>query len=131
IEENLELKKENDMLRIRSLERDALQFELDAIKRFTFSEGEIGRVLSSPSQSFYDSIVIELSPDSSVQEGDRVFAPPAIALGEVSMRTGSLAQVTLFSSPARETPARLLKDGTELLLQGRGGGNFSVAVPRA
>lgn len=114
-------------------ERDMLLRENETLKG-VISEApgsELARVVSSPSQSFYDIIVVTLKPESQVVVGDFVWTQGNVLLGTVISRTGNLARVELFSSIGKEITGRLEKDGTELILSGRGGGNFFIAAPRA
>jgi cell shape-determining protein MreC len=131
IEENQNLRDVTRRFELVTLERNMLQEENNTLKNIQPAEGEVARVLTSPSQSFYDILLVELSPESEISSGDMVYGEYGILLGTVVDRTGSFARIELFSSNGRLTPVRLNRTGAELVLVGKGGGNFMVVVPRA
>ncbi len=132
-DENMNLQYSLSQLSTIVNERDVLLRENTLLKNLIGGEGgsEVARVVSSPSQSVYDIIIVALKSDSQVRVGDTAWSEGNVILGTVTERTGNIARVELFSSVGKEITVRLEKDGTELLLSGRGGGNFFVATPRA
>ncbi|HEY4490059.1 MAG TPA: rod shape-determining protein MreC [Candidatus Paceibacterota bacterium] len=117
-----ELIKENN-----DLKRKLLQLNLG--KEFVDNKASnVAEVISRPPQSPYDILVIEAQSDH-LGEGQIVFSPEGIVLGNIIEVSGNIAKVSLFSSGGRETAAHTQNLG-ELVLEGRGGGNFFTKVPK-
>ncbi len=91
--------------------------------------GSVVPVVSFPVQSPYDLLFVNVPDDDSIVVGGTAVIG-SVALGKVIEDLDTLAKVELYSSPNVQTEARLLDGGEPLTLIGKGGGNFSVKVPR-
>lgn len=87
------------------------------------------RIISRPSQSPYDILILDIG-DQSVQVGQKVTGPGGVALGEIIQVYRNTAKARLYSSPDIETETQQVSTGAVVILKGKGGGNFSVSVPK-
>jgi cell shape-determining protein MreC len=90
----------------------------------------LARVLLGPSNSFYDSLIIDLGLENEAQTGLKVYAPGGFLLGMIEEVFNKTSRVRLFSNPGMVTDAVLERSGATLSLKGNGAGNFSVLVPK-
>ncbi len=90
----------------------------------------LSRVLSRPQATPYDTIIIDQGSTSGIVVGDMVLADGAYAVGRVVDVASNKATVSLFSTPEEETPATLANANLAVTLVGRGGGNFTLTLPR-
>lgn len=131
---NTALKKENAVLR---MQLDAYKLVLDENTRIKMSLGQLditrnilGIVLSKPSQTPYDTILINVGKESGVLVDSLVYAEGNIPVGTISRVFNTSSIVTLFSTPGQKTVVRLEEGGGDFELVGRGGGNFELELPR-
>jgi len=92
--------------------------------------GIIASVLSSPPQSPYDTLVVDIGGDSGVVVGQSVRMPEGAILGYVSETYGNNSKIKLLTTSGEETSAVLERNGTVVQLIGAGGGMFEFSVPR-
>lgn len=130
--QNVSLKEQLSQVETLQMDRDALFLENETLKGLGMDseKGEVARVLSSPSQSFYDIVNVELKPNSDVRIGDTVFGPHDVVIGTIKEKVGSLAQIEYFSRGGVRTIAQLERNGTSMELMGLGGGSFLFVAPR-
>jgi cell shape-determining protein MreC len=132
---------ENDMLKERlyfleremiSLSNERIQEEVlfDLLGRKERSEEVVASVLSRPSQTPYDVIIIDVGSNDSISVGSQVSLPEGPILGLVSEVFPASAKVKLFSANGEETNAILERNQLPVTLIGTGGGNFKMALPR-
>lgn len=88
----------------------------------------LGAILGKPSQTPYDTLLIDIGAKHGVQEGEIVFALGNIPIGTIAEVYGGSAKVVLFSSPGEVTGVMIR--GVFMELIGRGGGNFEIILPR-
>jgi cell shape-determining protein MreC len=88
------------------------------------------RVISRPSQSPYDILILDIGT-TRVSVGDMIVGPGNIALGTITEVYSKTAKAKLFSSPGVETEAELAGSGATVILKGVGGGNMSLLVPKS
>lgn len=119
------LEQERDTL---AKENTELQKTLGLYREFQFDK--TARVLARPPKISYDTLLIDIGEKDGVLMGDLVFSGENILLGEISDIRRSSSLVELYSTPLRETEVRLPTSGLALTFVGRGGGAFSVAIPR-
>jgi cell shape-determining protein MreC len=133
IEQNNNLQKENDSLKDKVLLSDMLISEnsnLKALLGAGKAKAGIGApVVLTPFQSPYDLLIVSTPKDSNIISGYKVVSGNT-ALGIVVDTVGTNTKIQLYSSGGVETGGRLTKNGTSVVLTGKGGGNFSVFVPR-
>lgn len=106
-----------------------LYSERERFDRSARDEGSLALVLSRPPVSPYDTLVIKIDESSNIKEGDFVYAPGGILLGETREVSGTRAKVLLYSSPG-EMRSGFLSGVGAVELEGRGGGNFETQLPK-
>lgn len=94
------------------------------------SGGVVAAVLVSPPKAPYDTLIIDAGSSDDIEVGMRVFIPEGPILGEIVETYISSAKVKLFSAPGEKTNAVLERHGIPVTLEGAGGGNFRVVLPR-
>jgi len=106
-------------------ENEQLLHELDIQEN---SEVGVGRIVSRPPRTHYDTLLIALNDTHTVSKGDLVLFN-TILLGEVSKVSKEAALVTLFSSPGTVLDVRVGEPSAIVVAQGLGGGAFVFDVP--
>lgn len=124
--ENLDLI--SKLAELETLRADNLVFRT-ILDRVTQTRGEAYPVIAHPTQTPYDVIIVDVDEKQSISTGDDAVLGN-LALGKVSEVGEGFAKINLYSSPNTTTMATLVSSGISLELQGKGGGNFSVRVPR-
>lgn len=134
VSENLFLKKRVASL---ELEVDSLGLSLEQERAFYGLLGRsqvVGEVVASvitrPPQSPYDIIFVDAGSSDGVAVGFRVNLPEGPALGLVTEVFASNARVELFSTAGKKRDAVLERGSVPVVLEGRGGGNFRLRIPR-
>lgn len=89
----------------------------------------LGNVLTRPSSSPYDTLIIDIGKDVGLQGGEQVFANSEVPIGTVSEVYSSTSLITLYSSPDQKTEAMISGSNATVELTGRGGGNFEMTIP--
>ena len=136
------LYKENEDLKMKILEKDAILSNYNTIldENFKLKE-DFGRknivgsmvlasVLSKPSHSVYDTIIIDIGKNENIKKGDMVYAYASVPIGRVSDVYDTTAKVVLFSTSGEKTEVVVGGSDVQMSLIGRGGGNFEMIVPR-
>ncbi|MEK7613850.1 MAG: rod shape-determining protein MreC [Patescibacteria group bacterium] len=90
----------------------------------------VGRVISAPPRTLYDTLLVSLSEGADVQVGDVVLFEE-ILLGEVIAREDTLALVSLYSSGGTKSDVRVGSPSAIVVMEGQGGGAFTFEVPRS
>lgn len=134
ISQNLELQDEVTSLKLKQIDYDILLKENQELK------GEIGRrsdknlvfsrVLSRPPRSPYDTFVIDIGSVHGVSPADRVYLSDNVIIGIVTTVTPNTSLVQLFSSGNNKQEAVLSRTGASYTLDGSGGANFQLEVPK-
>ncbi len=88
----------------------------------------LASVLSKPSRSAYDTILVDAGYGDGVAVGKLVFAYGSVPIGRVATVYKDSARIILFSSAEEKNDAVI--NGMNFELVGRGGGNFEVILPR-
>ncbi len=95
------------------------------------AEGAIlGRVITAPNKSLYDTVIIDAGADEGITIGQTVYAFGGVALGTISDVSEQQATVLLFSASSRETAATVTETSATVTLIGRGAGEYEVRMPR-
>ncbi len=94
------------------------------------AHGVLARVLTSPSRSFYDTMLIDAGAAEGITLGQVAYAFDAIAIGTISSVEAHRATVQLFSASGRETTGNAEGSDVAITLIGRGGGEYEVRMPR-
>ncbi len=135
IARNTELKNQIESYKAQLLElqtlRDEntkLRTELSYIK--TPSEVIVAGVLAKPSQSLYNSLVIDQGSKNGITVGQLVVTQGTIGLGKISSVSANTATVELFSGPQFDTNLVMKNQNITVPAKGKGGGNFEIHIPR-
>ncbi len=90
----------------------------------------LANILSKPSQSEYDTLVVDAGSNQAVKVGDLVFALGNVPIGRVSNVYNSSAKIILFTNSGEKTQAIVSSKNVFMELDGRGGGNFEMILPK-
>lgn len=134
MEENAALRQRLEALEVERAARFSAPSDAEALSallgRRTESGGVIASVLVGPPQTPYDTAIIDAGENDGVAAGMRVFMPEGPLVGVVAEVYGSSAKVRLFTSSGEKTHAVLERHGLPITLEGAGGGNFKIVLPR-
>lgn len=89
----------------------------------------VASVLAKPSQSLYNSLVIDRGSNDGVVVGDLVTAEGTIGLGKIASVTPNTATVELFSGPQFSGDMVMKSQNITVPAIGKGGGNFEIHIP--
>lgn len=135
IEENASLRERVSSLELENislaLRLASIDETLKLLGRSSDSRAVLASVLTHPPQSLYDIIVIDAGAKENLSVGQSVSLPEGPLLGLVSEVFQNSAKVKLFSSSGEVTDAILERNNLPVTLEGRGGGNFKILLPRA
>jgi cell shape-determining protein MreC len=131
ITENERLREEITEANVALLHYDDLIRENTLLKNLATStaDGITGRVISRADQAPFDTFVVEL-PYRGAAVGQKVVGSNLVMLGEIIEVNERTARVELYSSANVQTESVLSQLSVPLTLVGRGGGNFTVTVPK-
>jgi len=87
-------------------------------------------ILSKPSQSPYDTLIIDAGENNSIVPGQRVFALGNVPIGRIAEVYLNSSKVILYSNPGEQTEVVVSDKDTFMQIVGRGGGNFEMILPR-
>lgn len=135
--------KENTAHRDRQETVEAQQITISALKEENEElRGLLGRfgesaeslvlaaILVRPSQSPYDTVIINAGSNLGVLEGAHVFLPGDVVLGEVAKVEQNSSRVQFYSSPGIRTQVTIGEENITATALGKGGGNFEISLPR-
>ena len=134
VEENEALKEELRLLSLKLADWEELKRENNALKGIQV-EGDgvdqrvVAGVVARPSQTPYDTLLIDVGIDEDLDVGDTAYAG-SVAIGSVSEVLAHTAKVSLFSTVGMRTGVLVGKDQVPAEAVGRGSGNFSIIIPR-
>jgi len=134
VKKNKELEEQLAILSTKLLDRNLLVEEnlllQEELNRDVYGDKSIAaRVLSSPSVSPYDTLVLDIGAKDGVAIGDAVFVAGSTKIGSIVEVFGRTSRARLNSSPGQEF-AVLISDNISATAKGRGGGNFVIELPR-
>jgi len=89
----------------------------------------LGNILTKPSHSLYDTVIIDIGTSLNIKQGDIVYADGSVPIGFISQVYDKTALVTLYSSPGQKTEGFIEANNASVELTGRGGGNFEMIIP--
>lgn len=134
IKHNADLEEEVNNLRMLKIDYETLLKESSEIKdQFGMDVSYrkiIGNILSKPPQSPYDTFVIDVGTEVGVSTGDLVYLSDSIVVGEVYEVTNKTSIVKLFSSGDGGIEVMSSRTGSNFVMNGNGGANFSFEVPK-
>jgi cell shape-determining protein MreC len=134
IKENMSLKeslksKELEMTSLRS-SRDREKELLSILGRVEDGGGILSSVLVRPPETPYDVLIIDVGTNEGIEVGYRVALPEGIIIGTVSEVFANSSKVILYSASGEKTNAVLERNNAPIIMDGRGGGNFRITLPR-
>lgn len=133
-EENIVLKERMASLELELSALYPVRFEseklLSLLGRQSEKKGVTVAVLTHPPQSPYDLIVVDAGERDGLAVGSRVYLPEGPEVGVVAQVFPSFARVKLLSTAGEKTSAVLERFDIPVELEGRGGGNFKIILPR-
>lgn len=88
------------------------------------------RVISKPSQSIYDRIMIDRGSDDGIKIGDRVIAGENSFIATIDVVTDKNAEGALISGSFWKGDAVITRLGITVPVEGKGSGNFELHIPR-
>lgn len=103
--------------------------EKDLIYSNSDSTGHLAAILARPPVSPFDTLVLSIDETSKAREGDLVYAPGGILLGELEDLSGGRSKAVLYSAPG-EVHNAFIKGVGPIELRGQGGGNFETTFPK-
>lgn len=135
IRANEELHDEISTLRREAFATEVLRDEnarlRELLNRPDADESVAAAVLSRPSSSPYDTLIIDAGLSEGLRKGNIVSVSGGVAIGTVEAVFSDTATVMLFSAPGKETPVVVgTATPTPSVALGWGGGNFAVELPR-
>ncbi len=134
VSQNQALADEVNSLKLKEADYDLLLKENLELKtelgRPEASTKILAAVLSKPPVSPFDTFVIDLGSKRGLTEGERVYLGGNVIIGKVKSVTASTALVELFSSRNVKQEATLSRTGASFVLEGHGGANYVLEVPK-
>lgn len=131
--ENKELKAQIDSMTAKIADRDLLRDENKELKKLLGREDEAKRVLAmvlaKPSQTPYDTVIIDAGEGAGVSKGDMVVFENMV-VGEIDDVFLTSSRVTLFSTSGATTTVTVGDIGIDAEAVGLGGGNFEILLPK-
>jgi cell shape-determining protein MreC len=132
--ENNDLKEQLIDLKYKLADRDALALqntELLALgQRPTSKDSILVSILEKPPQSPYDTFTIDAGQKQGVKLGEQLEVGEGVIIGKITEVFSSRARAVLYSSSGQKIQAVVGKNHVSAEASGRGGGNFSIELPR-
>jgi cell shape-determining protein MreC len=122
LQENAELKNENEALKARLK-------DVGALEGIPTEAGILAGVLARPPVSPYDTLVLAKGTDAGISLGDIVFAE-GVPVGRVVEAASGSSRARLYSSTGERTEGWLGEERVPVTLLGEGAGTFSATVAR-
>ena len=88
-------------------------------------------VLSRPPRTPFDELIIDIGADHGVSVGDLIYAEMDYIIGHVEVVHDTTSTVKLFSAPGEKIDAVIGTTSTSVVVEGRGGGNFYIKLPKS
>ena len=134
IDKNIALESEVESLKLKEIDYDTLSKENIDLKnelgRKTFTSRVVARIISRPPASPYDTVVIDSGSADGVLLGSKVYLSDSMIVGTISNVTPHTSLVELFSNGSLKKETLLARTGAGFVLEGQGGGNFKLDVPK-
>jgi cell shape-determining protein MreC len=103
---------------------------LEILGRTEGREGTLASVLVRPPETPYDVLIIDAGTNQGIVAGQQVILPEGTIIGVVSEAYRSSSRVILHSASGQKINAVLERNGAPIIMEGRGGGNFRITLPR-
>lgn len=132
--ENAQLHEELDRIAAEAYSREKLADENEELKARLGRNPEIsfilGRVIASPAESPYDTLVIDAGEDVGIREGMDAYADGDFVIGKVTRTWKRSALITLLSAPENELSVTVGSSSIPAMARGVGGGNMRIVLPK-
>ncbi len=93
-------------------------------------EKTVAKVIAKPPFSPFDTLILDRGLDAGITVGNVVYAGDNTVIGQVSTSRSGYAQVTLYSVGGHTQPAEIVRTKEQIDLQGVGGNNYQITVPK-
>jgi len=133
LDENKKLQEEIKELSSFKIRNELLRAENESLGKLLGLEsgrngGKTVRILSTLNSSPFSTLVAGVGEGEGISVGDHVVIEDSIAIGFVSEVGKKTSLVTLFTAPSQKT--QVILGGISVEMNGRGGGNAVVELPR-
>ncbi len=132
--DNTHLRELLDSAALAAHTRDAIEIENETLKaklgRSPENTYTLGRVLSAPPVSPYDTLLIDAGSDHGIALGMEVFSDGDWKIGQVTHVSGRSSLVTLYSAPDIELSVAVGSSSIPAVAHGMGNGSFRVILPK-
>lgn len=134
LNENRRLTEENSGIRLQMIDYQILKDENIDLKemlgRNNLEDNFIlGNILTKPSSSPYDTIIIDIGENDGVEINNVVYVNGDIPVGSITKLYEKTSLVSLFTNPGQKTEGFINGLNASVELTGRGGGNFEMIIP--
>ncbi|MEK7135077.1 MAG: rod shape-determining protein MreC [Patescibacteria group bacterium] len=113
-----------------SLSRSENERLLELLGRQSEVGGVAATVLTHPPQSPYDLLVVDAGEKEALLVGAKAFLPEGPEVGVITQVSPNFSRVKLLSTSGEKTQAVLERHQVAVTLEGVGGGNFKIVLPR-
>jgi len=132
--ENQKLLKENSNLETSMIDYQFLKNENNNLKKLLSRISNprnfiLSGILSKPSDSPYDTMIIDVGSNKGILKGLKVYINGNIPIGIINKVYSQTSLVELYSNPGMITSGIINKLNIKIKLVGRGGGNFETSIP--
>jgi len=132
--ENRRLTEENTIMKLQMINYKILEDENNELKETLDCLPDnknfvLGNILAKPSNSPYDTIIIDIGEGDDIKQGDIVYAGGEIPIGFIDKVYNKTSLVTLYTSPSQKTEGFINGSNASVELIGRGGSNFEMIIP--
>jgi rod shape-determining protein MreC len=133
--ENRDLREQLLSLQASNLEKSLLQQENTELQKMLGRTEDkhkvvVGRIISKPGFSPYDTMIIDAGSEDKVVVGDRVVAQNSTIIGEITSVNSHSSRAILYSAPSQKIQVLIGDQALETTAEGKGAGNFEVKLPR-
>jgi cell shape-determining protein MreC len=87
-------------------------------------------IISRPPKTPFDSFLIDSGENNGIEIGDYVYGEFDFLIGQVEVVSSQTSIIKLFSSPGMKKDVLIASSSTPVVVEGRGGGNFYIKVPK-
>lgn len=133
--QNTELKNQIETYKAQLLELQTLRDENTKLRtELSYisnpNEVVVAGILAKPSQSLYNSLIIDQGSNNGITLGQLVVTQGTIGIGKISSVSKNTATVELFSGPQFDSNLVMKNQNITVPAKGKGGGNFEIHIPR-
>lgn len=135
--ENVALQKDATLYNMVLAERDYFSTQANELQMLLGDFGSSSpkkfvsaTIVSKPSFSPYDTMLVAAGSAEGIVTGDLVFADPYTLIGYVSSVSATAATVTAYSTPGQKINVLIGSSSLEAAAEGLGGGTLEVSLPR-